>query len=266
VFVRRKFRLRFGEVFFDEVPTTRGVDLVRFSEVSHPVPDSLTADFHTILVDLTEPENPLFQRMKKDTRQKVRRAQRDGVGYRCWMRCGAATVADFCGFYAAVAAAGGVPKLNRARLAAMAETRKLFLSRCQASDGSVLVWHAYYVSGARARIIHSVSIRAGLDPAVRNSIGRANRYHHWRDMLELKATGIRLYDFGGWSPDPKNRKRQGINRFKEEFGGVLTHEYNCLKATSLIGKLAVAVYGRLSGYRQAAPRSPLTEQHSRGQV
>ena len=148
----------------------------------------------------------------------------------------------------------------------MAETGKLFLSRCQASDGSVLVWHAYYVSCARARIIHSVSIRAGLHPAVRNHIGRANRYHHWRDMLELKAAGIRLYDFGGWSPDPKNRKRQGINRFKEEFGGVLTHEYNCLKATSLIGKLAVAVYGRLGGYRRASPRSPLTEELSPGQV
>ena len=231
---------------------------MRFNEVSAPLPECLLTDFYTIVIDLTAPEETLFERIKKDSRNEIRRAQRDGVRYRSWTQCDAAVLEEFCSFYSRVASAAGMPELNRARLSAMTHTARVFLSCSEAPEGQTLTWHAYYVSGVRARLIHSASIAATLaDASARNGAGHANRFHHWRDMMELKRAGMKLYDFGGWSPLLADEKRLGINRFKEEFGGTLIHQYNCLKGVSLVGKLAAAVYGRFNGYRRIASARPL---------
>lgn len=62
---------------------------------------------------------------------------------------------------------------------------------------------------------------------MRNLIGRANRFHHWQDMLRFKQAGIRVYDFGGWYQGTTDTEKLGINRFKAEFGGTVVTNYNC---------------------------------------
>lgn len=53
------------------------------------------------------------------------------------------------------------------------------------------------------------------DSAMRNAIGRANKYLHWHDWLLLKNIGVIEYDWGGIaSYDNPN----GIDKFKMSFG------------------------------------------------
>lgn len=106
------------------------------------------------------------------------------------------------------------------------------------SDGTVLVWHAYYVGQSRARLLHSASLfREASDSAFRTLVGRANRYQHWRDMLKLKADGLTTYDMGGWYAGSEDEAKLSINKFKEGFGGETVVEYHCEEAVSLKGKL-----------------------------
>ena len=48
-------------------------------------------------------------------------------------------------------------------------------------------------------------------------VGRANRLHHWKDMISFKSKGLDQYDFGGWYEGRKTRDRLKINQFKEGF-------------------------------------------------
>ena len=72
------------------------------------------------------------------------------------------------------------------------------------------------------------------DNAMRNAIGRANKYLHWNDWLLLKKMGIVEYDWGGIaSYDNPN----GIDKFKMSFGGEYRKYYNISSTCSLRAKL-----------------------------
>jgi len=50
------------------------------------------------------------------------------------------------------------------------------------------VWHAYILSGRTARLLHSGSCFRNREAHYRALVGRANRWLHWKDMLQLKAS------------------------------------------------------------------------------
>ena len=70
-------------------------------------------------------------------------------------------------------------------------------------------------------------------------IGRANRLHHWLDVLRFRDEGFAIYDFGGWYAGTANDELLRINRFKESFGGEVVLQYNCDQALSWKGMLAL---------------------------
>ena len=99
-----------------------------------------------------------------------------------------------------------------------------------------MVWHAYHVGYDRATLLHSASVlRAESGQALRTKVGRANRYHHWRDILYFKQLGLRIYDFGGWYEKKEDRARLNINKFKEGFGGNIVKTYTCERPLTLRG-------------------------------
>ena len=58
------------------------------------------------------------------------------------------------------------------------------------------MWHAYHRNTERVTLLYSASFFRNSD--LRTQVGRANRLHHWLDMLRYKNAGIATYDFGGW--------------------------------------------------------------------
>lgn len=66
------------------------------------------------------------------------------------------------------------------------------------ANGKPAVFHTYILAGKTARLYQSCSEFRFDGNAHRNAISRANRFLHWRDMLELKGLGFDTYDWAVW--------------------------------------------------------------------
>ena len=244
-----KKRLRIAEYWNGEEPKLAGVDLIRFFQRSHPMEGMLCRAFHNILLDLDRDPRELLARMKRDTRYEIRRA-----GDQDQLSCDWRNAKDrqafqqFCDYYDDFATWKAQPKLNRAWLALLAGEGALTLSRVYDSTGETLVWHAYHCSNNRATLFYSASLFRKFDSsAIRNKIGRANRFLHWQDMQRFKSEGISVYDLGGWYEGDSDLERLRINKFKEEFGGKIVKNYICERALTAKAKLFLRVRSLLLG-------------------
>ncbi len=101
-----------------------------------------------------------------------------------------------------------------------------------------VVFHSYIYNKNKCRLLHSCSQFRVEDNSMRNAIGRANKYLHWKDMLWFKEKSVSSYDWGGLtSIDSPN----GIDTFKMSFGGKTTQYYNirlnCSKRIKIYSKI-----------------------------
>lgn len=106
------------------------------------------------------------------------------------------------------------------------------------TDGKPSVFYTYVLAGEIARLYQSCSEFRFDGNAHRNAISRANRYLHWKDMLELKDRGYRTYDWGGVG---SLENPGGIDKFKMGFGGDGVTLYNAKVPVSLEAKIWKAV-------------------------
>ncbi len=204
------------------------------------MPGVVCEPFPTLLVDLTQSKESLLSAIKKDTRYEIRRSEKsDGCVAEHIMQPGGLLDA-FWSFYAVFAQQKGLLVQDSVSLERMCRAGTLVLSRIVRGE-ETLIWHAYYCTMGRARLLYSASLFRGLDSGQRNLVGRVNRHLHWHDILEFKTSSFHTYDFGGWSPpESGDAEKQRINQFKEEFGGRKTIEFNCVYAASLVGGVALA--------------------------
>ncbi|BBA34836.1 uncharacterized protein sS8_2891 [Methylocaldum marinum] len=221
--------LKSGEVWFDDKPVHKEVDILTYIQCDNPVNGADCRPFHTLLIDLSPSATELLATLSENTRYKIRRgAEKDGVKYRGWNSSPPEVMAAFSEFYDRFASQKGLGQLNRVYLNALEAAGVLDISCVTDKEGRDLVWHVHYRNRHRARLLYSASLfREVENSALRNLIGRANRYHHWQDMLRFKQAGIRVYDFGGWYQGTTDTEKLGINRFKAEFGGTVVTNYNC---------------------------------------
>jgi hypothetical protein len=233
---QKKF-IRIAEYWDTEPAGHPKVDLVRFFQQSEPVADSLSREFYSLLLDLEQDESALLAGMKKTTRYEIRRAQiSDHFLYQIGKGTETSVLSDFCEHYNEFAAVKGQPRINQMWLSMLAIGDLLRISRIQDSSGDTLVWHAYHFRAKRATLLYSASIlRSDSNSVLRSKVGRANRYHHWQDILHFKQHGIAIYDFGGWYEGKEDRARLRINKFKEGFGGKIAKTYICERPLTFRG-------------------------------
>ena len=244
---QRKF-VRIAEYWNGEAPYLKGVDIERYFQQSRRLEGMFCRDFYTILIDLLNDPETLLAGMKRDTRYEIRRAQREGFIYD-FLNGGESDVFnEFCDYFDAFAQEKNQPAMRRPWLSLLAESGALTLTRIADPTGGALVWHGYHCSSQRATLLYSASIsRDRESSAQRTLVGRANRYQHWMDMLSFKAKGLSIYDLGGWYEGAEDQKRLSINRFKEEFGGAIVHNYICERASTLKGSLFLKLRTALLG-------------------
>lgn len=235
-----------AELHYDEHAAPSRADIVRRLWRFAPASCVQSEESFTLLIDLMESAETLLGKMNRNARHSIRHAEKDRFQYD--FSCGndPETLAEFCRFYDAFARSKRLPRVDRKRVSALAQTGALDISRISDPTGQPLVWHAHYRALHRARLIYSASVRTQVtDPSVRTLIGRANRYHTWQDMLRFQRRGITVYDLGGWYPGIQDQEKLGINRFKAGFGAVVVKEFNSETGITTAGRLAVALKARL---------------------
>lgn len=244
---QRRF-VRIAEYWNGEEPYLKGVDVERYFQQPHRIEGMFCRDFYTILIDLHNDPETLLAAMKCDTRYEIRRAEREGFIYDFLSGTDTRVFNEFCDYYDEFARQKNQPAMRRSWLSLLAESGALNLTRIAEPAGDTLVWHGYHCSSQRATLLYSASIsRDRESSAQRALVGRANRYQHWLDMLRFKAKGLSIYDFGGWYEGSEDQKRLSINRFKEEFGGSIVHNYICERASTFKGSLFLKLRTALLG-------------------
>jgi hypothetical protein len=252
----------YGELWFDEEPPENaalaGVDVLVYRDRAEPVPNSwpyrgrpVDRPLHSLRTDLDPAPEAITARFDETCRRHVRRAERqDGLQHEL-LADALAGLGEFTEFYDAFARQKGIWLADRHWLTRTAEAGQLLLS-CASRGGERLVWHAHLRAGRTAQLAYSVSLYRGTGDDYRSLIARANRWLHWRDMLEFKAAGLRHYDWGGMFVPESTPEEAGINRFKRSFGGHPIRAFQCAVPVTLRGRLWVAVRSAL----RRQPRRP----------
>ena len=227
----------YGEAWFDENPgDDPGVDIVQYRYRNTPAADAQFIPFLSLLTDISIGEDAIANAFGKDCRYKIRRADtRDGLHME-FITEPERRLPVFRAFFDAFARQKSHAPCDQPWLVAACEARQLVLSSAS-RGGEALVWHAYVLCGASAGLQYTASHFRGQDNDFRALVGRANRWLHWQDMLQLKAMGIKRYDWGGLFEDESTPERAGINQFKKDFGGQPVRVYECTLPVTFKGRI-----------------------------
>ncbi len=243
----------YGEVWYDEEPSPdSGVDIVQYRFRNEPVADARVTPLLSMVTDLTADEEAIAGRFGKDCRYKIRRAEgKDGLRTEFTAEP-ESRLDEFAEFFDAFARQKGHSPCDRHWLRAACAAGELALSAAYRGE-EALVWHAHVLCSASAGLQYTASHFRGQDSDFRALIGRANRWLHWKDMQRFKSMGIRRYDWGGLFEDESTPEREGINRFKRDFGGEQIRVYECTVPASLKGRLYLPLRDAWRRHHYARP-------------
>lgn len=179
--------------------------------------------FYTKVIDLSQNEEELLKRFRKNTVYEILRAQREGVRK---------LVEDdrqaFVEFYNQFAITKDLPRITLKKVKRYREA----LAITKAVIGSEAVaMHAYVEdnNSNRVRLLYSASLfRLDAKSDEKSAIGRANRLLHFEDMVYFKNRGFLEYDLGGYAVNTNDPNLAGINHFKDGFSGQLKEESDFL--------------------------------------
>jgi len=242
-----------GEVWYDDEPgDARSVDWILYQHRSSPFPGARWKYFYNYFVDLTQSTEQLTEQLNKDTAYKIRRArERDQIICECCDPRDPEVLDRFEEMYNPFAATKGLSRLDRGQTEGMAAA---------GAHGDALVYHANYRGRHRATQMHSPSLYWKLPgSAMRNLIGRANRYLLWNDMLRYKEQGLKCFDFGGWYPGTTDQALLNINEFKKGFGGQVMREYFCEQILTCKGRVMLNAAKLLTRVKllRSSPKTPV---------
>lgn len=175
--------------------------------------------FYTKVINLTQDEHLLQDGFKKNTWYEVGRALRDGV-----ITSRESSSDTFRTFYNLFAQTKNLKPISNSKLRSYGSN--LVITKAIYQDLSV-VMHSYVLDNdlKRVRLLHTASLYRNEDSSeIRSIIGRANRLLHFRDMCYFKSLGYMEYDLGGYALNTDDKVLDGINKFKDGFGGELREE------------------------------------------
>jgi Acetyltransferase (GNAT) domain len=173
------------------------------------------APYGSYVLDLSQPEHVLWQRIDRITRQNINTARKNGVTVRNGTD-------DVDSAYALIA-----DTFRRSKLAFMSldAFRRYVLGL--GDNGRVMV--ADYEGVAQSYVVFAFSdhcayaVYAGNIP---NQQQGANKLLYWEAIRWFKGLGVRRYDFVGARIDPeKGSKHEAINSLKKRFGAKLMQGY-----------------------------------------
>ncbi len=197
---------------------------------------------NSLVTDLTSDDEKIFSEFSSTVRNEINRSIKENVRYEMYLSdkilSDDTVLKNFSLMYKEMYKEKGLNrKLDTNELSAYAEKGDLMISAVFIDEKPV-IYHSYIYSEKNARLLHSCSEFRNEDKAMKNSIGRANKYLHWKDMKSLKSIGIENYDWGGVS---SFSEPNGIDKFKISFGGKPCTYYNVLCLRTFRAKVLFAI-------------------------
>lgn len=212
-------------IFFATNPTFKQGIFCKFiqSAYTRPKPGFIRTLFYTKIADLTC--NDITEPFSNDTKYQVRRGIKEGIVCRT-----SDNITEFVRFYNRFATSKNLDEFRMSENDIKRYGENVCLRAAYGPENQVLVYHSYVIdrSAKRVRGLGSASMihDTSVENLNRRFIGRANRLLIYQDMLFFKELGFEVFDFGGYAFNTKNKTMQGINAFKDEFGGRLILEAN----------------------------------------
>lgn len=179
--------------------------------------------FYTKVIDLSCTEEELLKGFRKNTIYEVARAQREEVHTMIEHDS-----AVFVEFYNRFSITKGLTQVTLNKLKRYASS--LVITKATMANEEVAM-HAYVAdhNSKRVRLLYSASLyRLEARSEERSAIGRANRFLHFKDMVNFKKRGFCEYDLGGYALNTSDPGLIGINHFKDGFSGELREESDFL--------------------------------------
>ncbi len=173
----------------------------------------------TKIVNLTLSNDEIFNGFDKNTKYEVNRSEREDIKIYFTL-----SYDKFKDIYNQFAKSKKLALLNDIDYF----KNNLFISTAY-FEGEPVVCHSYLLDAESkiVRLLHSASVIHDVeDKTFRGVVGRANRFLHYKDMLYFKEKNFLKYDFGGYAFETSNVTLQGINKFKDGFGGDLVEQSN----------------------------------------
>lgn len=235
---RVKYGISISETYFASTADISSSPATIHFFVQAKEPFQGASPFQTLIVDLGGTETEILDGYSRNTRCKIKRAEKEGLLTQINFSPSNSDIVDFVRF---ISQLGDVHQLpNRRKLFALEHVEGLVLSFVANQGGEVLAVHALVQDHVlkRARLLYSGSLFqcGGVESVERNFIGRANRYLHWREMIALKQQGFLHYDFGGFAAGAASEKLANIAKFKRGFGGRKVIEYTGMRPGNCLGR------------------------------
>jgi lipid II:glycine glycyltransferase (peptidoglycan interpeptide bridge formation enzyme) len=168
---------------------------------------------NSCVTNLTKSMNEIVAAMKSNTRNEIRRSEREGCLFEI-----VGTFDEFIPLYNDFCKAKGLADfVDRTR---MLKYEKLLITKA-VQNGQVMAMHSNILDEeSRISLLQfscSPRLLKGVD---KKMIGWANRFLHYKDLEWLKDHGYETYDWSGVVVDPED-PRYSIGQFKMSFGGEL---------------------------------------------
>ena len=219
--------------------TLPNADILKLYGLSAPIPNGSNKCCPTIVVDLQQPADALWNDVEHKTRKVIRQAVREGItvvkdsSKPCWD-----------GFRAAYEKLRGRKKnvavLGVGLISDLAAKNHFVLTASRTPNGTILSWHGYARCHDQVCLINTVSAIDPMNDAHQNNlVGRAHRLHHWQDMLRFREEGIKFYDLGGVYHGTDDQEQANIARFKRSFGGEAVDRFDAVLPLTGKGRFAM---------------------------
>lgn len=231
----------FAEEIYDSLE--KEVDIVSYHGLIVSNGDPSLHTFHTIVNDLTVPDDDILSNCKSNVRNEIRRAEREEVIIeQFYFNEDKNNEVDiifenFNKAYIDMYNAKGIKtKGIKDNLQRLFDGNALIVTKA-AINGSDVAYHGYVSDGVTARLMYSVSLFRDKNLSS-NEVGRANRFLHYKDMISFKTRSIIKYDWGGIN---FSNELKGISEFKKGFGGSEVDVYTGVFPCTALGKIAKGV-------------------------
>jgi hypothetical protein len=227
----------YGDLWFgEEPPRDPGVDILRYRCRAAPIARARCVPFLSLVLDLAVGEDEISSLFNRDCRYKVRRAEtKDELQWE-FIADPRGRLDDFRDFFDTFARQKAHETCDRQWLRAACDAGQLVLTMAS-QRGEALVWHAYATAGKAAWLQYTGSCFRDRENDYRALVGRANRWLHWKDMLQFRTLDFVRYDWGGLFEDDAATGHAGVNDFKKSFGGRVERTYNCTVPVTLRGRI-----------------------------
>lgn len=173
---------------------------------------------HSCVTDLTQSLDDILKAMKSNTRNEIRRAEKEGCAFSV-----VEDVSEFIPFYNEFCKQKGFPDYVSATRLGKFQHIVVTKAVCK---GETLAMHVTQLDPKEGVSLLILSGSMRLSEIVdRKLIGWGNRYLHFKDLEWLKARGYKVYDWSGVCLDP-NDSRYSIGQFKLSFGGAIVESWS----------------------------------------